>query len=428
MYKRIVFVLVLLLASEYSAASVTEIEPDDITADAFPLSTTDATVGQLNGSKDTDIYSITVANAGGPPIPVYFGCNVVIGDWMTAGVTEADESNWTVHYWGPGETALPPIVEFGDVTAAHSFVVGKEDCRQGLADISGPMRFEINASVAGTYYIAVRGRHIGRREVTIDGKPVPVDAWIANTGAYTLRAITKRETGEMEPNDGQLEAYPLPADSPVTAQLSSMWDEDWFYIRTEDASPNRTTSIYMSCAIGSGGSNGANDPLFLVSTYDPNGNPQSSYQIGATRCTADGGFKFSINTPAKGDYYVKVTAPTYNENARYSDLDYKLSQFYQINDGGGSGGSGSFTGTIRKATITDNAAAGKDRFNVVLNNCNNGGVGNLTLSGNKLDFPTLAETMQIKVQVGGWSCLTDSTTFAKDANNPSKTIYKYSTQ
>jgi hypothetical protein len=250
-----------------------------------------------------------------------------------------------------------------------------------------------------------------------------VDAWIANSGDYTLRAVRERENGEMEPNDGVTDAFPLPADSSVTGQLSSMWDEDWFYIRTGGASEGRVTSVYMSCSAGSPGSNGLNDPLFLVSTYAPNGNLQSSYQVGAARCITDGGFKFSINTPADGDYYVAVTAPTYNENARYSDLDYKLSQFFQINEGGGS--SGSFTGTIRKATITDNAAAGKDRFNVVLNNCNSGGVGNLTLSGNKLDFSNLAETMQIKVQVGGWSCLSDTTTFIKDATNASKTIYKY---
>jgi len=425
MYKRIVFPLVLLLACGYSAASVTEIEPDDSTAGAFPIPAADAAVGQMNSATDTDVYSITVDNANGSPIPIYFGCNVVIGDWMTEGVTESDESNWSVYYWGPGENPLPAIINgISAGTAAHSFVVGKTDCRQGLADIAGPFRFEINATTAGTYHIAVRGRFIGMRKVTDDdGTSRSVPAWIANSGSYSLRAIRTRTDGEMEPNDGMLEAYPLPSDSSVTAQLSSMYDEDWFSITTDGASAGRVTSVYMSCAAGTSGSNGANDPLFLVSAYDPSGTLQSSYQVGAARCTRSGGFRFGINTPAAGNYYVVVSAPTYAENARYSDLDYTLSQFFQVSNPGGGGGTS--LATVRKALITDSALAAKDKVSVSLANCNTGGLGKMTLTGSGLDLTGLQETMAIKVQVGSWSCTTESTNFIKNADKPGKTLYSY---
>jgi hypothetical protein len=298
---------------------------------ATPLSLTDEMVGQLHGPRDYDWYYLDVRPedaAGRPETPVYFGCDKELGylheDVPGKGFADEDKSFRVFYYYDP-DPATPPAATMQD---QFSFLRGS--CKRGDADTKGPLRFQMNTSRPGRHYIMVWGNLVETvkekeqedRLVNGEVKKVEItkyyDRILSPTALYTLRVYTAKTPGELEPNDGAVEAYGLQAGTTVTAQLSSMYDEDWFYI-DNNATTNTANTIpfYFSCR-------GTGNTVYLVSTHNATGVVQSSYEIPATQCSVTGGFNFSINTPVSARYYVSVASPTSGESGKFTQSDYTL--------------------------------------------------------------------------------------------------------
>ncbi|WP_045226565.1 hypothetical protein [Methyloterricola oryzae] len=277
-----------------SYAAQSEWEPNDTpgeaNANAFSnLDIKDERVGQLKSS-DIDFFYIDVPERADRPItPVYFGCNVLLDDFVSgtcpSGAPKSEGSDqWTIAYYSP------------DGAKQSEYALNSRYCKQGSADVKGPYRFQMNTATPGRYYVSV----------TYILKQCEEDSavyGITPTADYTLRAFTTRTKGMPEPNDGQIEASKILNNKPVTGQFASMYDQDWYKYAVTKGS-DKPTQVYFSCK---GAPSGAH---FFLSWFDPNGVLQSSYEVTAPECLGKK-FNFEMTTPAAGDYYLAVTPPTY---------------------------------------------------------------------------------------------------------------------
>lgn len=301
---------------------------------ATPLPLTDEIVGQLAGTRDYDWYSLTVDDPEQQVTPVYFGCNYRLGfyaEGFPAGGTDSidqDTVNWQVEYYFDDPAA--------GLTLQSSYVVYQPDCKQGDSVTKGPFRFQMNTSRVGNYYIRVWGHYVGRRteEISTDSPTGPpdengnptvitltttrfIDEILAQTADYSMRVYTTRTPGELEPNDGIVEAYPLVAGTAVSSQLSSMYDEDWFYFDNTTANNITKLPFYFTCK-------GAPETIYLLSTYNQNGVRQSGYELKGSQCSGTGGFTFTIDAPVVSRYYVSVKSPTYSDIGAFTQSDYSV--------------------------------------------------------------------------------------------------------
>lgn len=311
---------------------------------ANPLPVNNGIVGQLGGTRDYDWFSFPVTQNDLDTgkvreiTPVYFGCNNMLGYYLEVapGGTltidpEKDLSYQVNYYFAPNATATP--------TLQSSYVVGLDSCRIISGETIGHMRFQMNTTRVGTYYVRIWGRHIDTKDVTDqvqttttatnpDGTTTTTtgtttrhnlyDQIVAPTADYTLWVYKDRITGAQEPNDGLQEAYPLTSETPTSGQLASMYDQDWYSLNNPSTNTSKKIAFKISCASNS--SKG-----YYVSAYDRLHILQASHLVSTGDCSADGGFTFTINAPETGvNYYLAVTPPTYADNELFTQSDYTI--------------------------------------------------------------------------------------------------------
>jgi Tfp pilus assembly protein PilE len=353
------FVLLLSL-NPYAHASVSEVEPNSTVAGAAvwqspdplyrrvreiditgqfndtanqdpslstPFSLTDEMVGQLHDTRDYDWFYVDISDSNHPVTPIYFGCDKKLGFYhegpkdFTVGDLNKDVY-WQLEYYYDSDPRTP-----GGVERQSSYVVYPDTCKRGLAETKGPMRFQMNTQRPGRYYVRVWGRLIAtpvtiEDQIEINGekktRKTDHDEIVVPTADYTLRLYTARVGGELEPNDGMVEAYALTSGVTVPAQLSSMHDQDWFYI-DNDVSKNTTKKLpfYFNCK-------GQTGKTYILSAYDYLGVLQSNYEVKAEQCNGSAGFSFTIDAPISNRYYFEVSSPTYTENDQFTQADYSV--------------------------------------------------------------------------------------------------------
>ncbi|MGZ8243209.1 hypothetical protein, partial [Methylomagnum sp.] len=294
---------------------------------ATPFSLTDEMVGQLHDTRDYDWFYVDVADSNHPVTPIYFGCDKKLGFYYE-GPTEfkVDDINkdvyWQLEYYFDSDPKTP-----GGVERQSSYVVYAEACKRGLAETKGPMRFQMNTQRPGRYYVRVWGRLIAtpvivEDKIEINGeektRKTYYDEIVVPTADYSLRLYTARVGGELEPNDGMVEAYSLSSGVTVPAQLSSMYDQDWFFI-DNDITKNTTKKLpfYFNCK-------GQTGKTYILSAYDYLGVLQSNYEVKAEQCNGSGGFSFTIDAPISNRYYFEVSSPTYTESDQFTQADYSV--------------------------------------------------------------------------------------------------------
>ncbi|MEQ1528147.1 MAG: hypothetical protein ABL925_02445 [Methylococcales bacterium] len=420
----VLFPVMLVAGNAYAALA--EKENNDTLSTATPLAKTDDTVGQLNSPDDADWFSVEVTDAKQVVTPVYFGCNFKLGDLFTDGASASEKSHWRVSYF--------------DSTGVMqgNYVVSPENCKQGAADTKGPLRFEMNTQVPGTYYVRVIGNYLGMILKTVyDADPatggyqyddkgqlkekkIPIPSYIANTGAYKIRAYTGRADGEMEPNDGMSDAFAISKNSEIRGQSSSQYDEDWYYFDNNAATNTaKTTSLYFKCGDAAAGA------TYLLSAYDAQGVLQRSHELSQAQCATDTGLKVNLYTPSTGRYYLLVSPPTYTDSATFSQADYIVSTTTILTPTtpGTTTDPNAFSGTLNKVNIADSPNAGKDTFSATVGQCGTT-KGTVKLTGSNLNLSGLTADAQVKVIVDGWSCTSDAkTTTTKTSNGKSTYVY-----
>ncbi|BBL75042.1 hypothetical protein [Methylomagnum ishizawai] len=534
---------------------------------ATPLSLTDEMVGQLQSTRDFDWFYVDITDDNHPVTPVYFGCDKKLGYWYegfdNATDPKLDDSSvfWNVAYFYDAD----PNTADG-LTSGSSYVVYRSSCQRGSSETKGPYRFQMDTSKQGRYYVRIWGRYIGDRKETSTKKiPDPTDSTktlsvdvfkfyneiVVPTADYSLRLYTARVGGELEPNDGMVEAYSLTSGTTATGQLSSMYDQDWFYI-DNDSTKNKTGNIpfYFNCK-------SQTNTYYILSSYDEKGVLQSNYEIQSSQCSAAGGFLFTIDAPVSARYYFVVTSPPSGESDSFTQADYTvlaiannsgvsgptvrlpgelepnetpvnaypltntvpvtaqlssitdldyyvyhndtganpnntvpitfrcqnsgevytlsyfntqgfLQQAYTVTAGecsstdgfqftintpatadyyilvsGPSGGdtalfgSGDYTltayvnnntgtanatGSLVKGQLVDSGKSGKDSFAFNVKGCG-GNKGTVKLTGNKLNMTTPSINTQVKVEIGGWSCVSDAKNFTQTNSAPQTLVY-----
>ncbi|PLY11980.1 MAG: hypothetical protein C0631_17855 [Sedimenticola sp.] len=110
--------------------------------------------------------------------------------------------------------------------------------------------------------------------------------------------------GETEPNDSRFSADPITADIPLTGQLYSAFDEDWYFIQTTTV--NGIITVSMAETEGS----------WNVSLRDSSGNILSSSDT-----TPGASFSYETTVAQTGNYYIVVKPST---AGTYTDSLYKL--------------------------------------------------------------------------------------------------------
>jgi hypothetical protein len=299
--------------------SLIEANPDS-TIKPTPFSLTDEMVGQLSGTRDYDWYYLDVSDSSRPVTPVYFECNYEFDFFYEGpGGGSVDEKNvlWRVSsYYDPDPTTP------GGAKLTDTYLVSQENCKQGTAKTKGPLRFQMNTDRPGRYYVRVWGNlvEVVEEKETVNGVEIKKyrDKVVAPTGPYSLRVYTTRVNGELEPNDGAVEAYKLTSGTAVTSQLASMYDEDWFYI-DNDITKNTTKKLpfYFNCK-------GQTGTFYALSAYNKDGILQSKYEIKAEQCNGSGGFSFTIDAPVSSRYYFEVSSPTFTEPEQFTQSDYSV--------------------------------------------------------------------------------------------------------
>lgn len=294
---------------------------------ATPFSLTDEMVGQLHDTRDYDWFYVDITDSNHPVTPIYFGCDKKLGFYhegpnpFTVGDVNKDVY-WQLEYYYDSDPKSP-----GGVDRQSSYVVYADACKRGLAETKGPMRFQMNTQRPGRYFVRVWGRLIQTPvivadQIEINGvqktRKTYYDDIVVPTADYSLRLYTAKVGGELEPNDGMVEAYSLTSGVTVPAQLSSMYDQDWFYI-DNDISKNTTKKLpfYFSCK-------GQTGKTYILSAYDYLGVLQSNYEITAEQCNGSAGFSFTIDAPITNRYYFEVSSPTYAENNQFTQADYSV--------------------------------------------------------------------------------------------------------
>jgi hypothetical protein len=286
-----------------------------------PFALTDEMIGQLSGTRDYDWYYLDVSDSSRPVTPVYFECNYRFGFYYegpgnSSGIDPKDVT-WQVNYYYDPDPKTP-----GGAKLAGSHIVSQENCKQGTATTKGPLRFQMNTDRPGRYYVRIWGRliQVVEQKETIGGVEIKkyIDEVVAPTGPYSLRVYTTRVDGELEPNDGVVEAYKLTSGTAVTSQLASMYDEDWFYV-DNDITKNATKKLpfYFNCK-------GQTGTFYAISAYNKDGVLQSKYEIKAEQCNGAGGFSFTIDAPVSARYYFEVSSPTFTEPDQFTQSDYSV--------------------------------------------------------------------------------------------------------
>jgi hypothetical protein len=330
------------LAADGQTCAVRQIVETDSTGTANPnanldpskanmLSIADGgeTIGHIDSPRDYDWYYLDINDTSHPETPVYFGCDfrhgtIIYESPFSEFSATPDNVSWDVGYYydnNPND-ATPPVYR-------GSYPVLPSECKRGTATTKGPFRFQMNTQQPGRYYVRIWGdlvnSNVEFKDSVKDANGDDVDRLTyydqiaVQTADYSLSVFTSRQGSKVEPNDGRAEAYGLSSGTAVTDQLSSMYDQDWFYIDS-DASQNTTGKVpfYFKCAAETG-------KLYFLSAYDKqNTAPINSYEINSAQCSGSGGFLFTLSAPTSDRYYFKVSSPTFTESAQFSQSDYTV--------------------------------------------------------------------------------------------------------
>jgi uncharacterized repeat protein (TIGR01451 family) len=300
---------------------------------ANPLPLNEQMVGQLYGTRDYDWFYLDASSTYSqehPITPVYFGCDQELGHYyesltpIDAQVLK-DSVAFRVNYY-----YAPPGGTTNTAKLQSSYLVYPVSCKYGTAETIGHMRFQMNTEKPGRYYVRVWGNLISNNAkleetISIDlettvKRVTLFDQIVTPTADYGLWVYTNHLPGTQEPNDGKLEAYPLVSGTPVTGQLSTMYDQDWFYIDNDPAvNFSKKIAFNFTCTAQSG--------VYILSVYDSLGVLQASYQVPVEQCGQTNGFSFSINantTSSTARYYFVVAPPTYTDTTSFSHDDYTV--------------------------------------------------------------------------------------------------------
>jgi hypothetical protein len=310
------------------------VNPEAPPAAPTPLPLTDEIVGQLGSTRDYDWYYIDVTDNKRPVTPIYFGCDKKLGFYREGPEDFApndEDVSYQINYYYRDPNTL-------SVTRQSSYIVGRESCKRGEGETKGPFRFQMNTTHPGRYYVRIWGHKFGVKEVKDPDTKIKYyyDEIAARSGDYTLRVYTTRNSLELEPNDGMTESFALNPNETVASQLSSMYDQDWFFIDNGRLpKPAKANAIYFTCLQQGGATSG-----YYLSSYNAQGVLQSSYEVTPNQCAIEGGFKFEINTPVNGIYYVVVSPPTYaiSNELTFTQSDFTIRWFppgYDDNQTGG---------------------------------------------------------------------------------------------
>jgi hypothetical protein len=362
-----------------------EIEPNDRLVDAYPLTQTEAVTSQLASVDDQDWFYFYRDSSTNPSSTstITFLCSEQLDSSAIYLVS-------TYNLQGVLQT---------------NYTIGPGDCATELG-----FKFTINTPIMGRYYIAVSTP--SEEGLSQDDFRLSLSN---HNGGVNSEEPTRKE-GELEPNNNKTDAYPITPKSAVTSQLSSATDEDWFVI-TNDSSQNPlgVTPIYFSCK------QATDNSAFLVSTYNPQGLLQSSYTVTSEQCSQSSGFSFGLSTPTTDRYYLSIASPGGSDSSNFSQSDYTVSTFpYLAVDT--SNPTASVSGTVKRVAIIDSQKASKDKFEIVIKNCGNSGT--INISGEKLNLSAFELSPKIGINIGGWSCLSDSPDLTV-IQRSQKTIYAY---
>lgn len=299
---------------------------------ANPLSTSDETIGRISEPRDYDWYYLDINSASLPETPVYFECDLRHGTIIFESLKEVSDIDpdlvaWDIRYFYDNDPtdAIPPVYR------GSSRVLPNECKRGGTTTAKGPYRFQMNTKAPGRYYVRIWADLIANNQVfedkidingdgTDETRRTFYDVIYAQTAYYTLSAFTSHRAGEIEPNDGRVEAYGLVSGTTVTDQLASMYDQDWFYV-DNDITQNTSgkISFYFKC------SSEDNNKLYRLSAFnDQSSAALNSYDVPSSQCSSAGGFLFTVNAPVSARYYFEVAAATFTEPDQFSQSNYTV--------------------------------------------------------------------------------------------------------
>jgi hypothetical protein len=314
-----------------------EVDPtangDPSQANALPAH--DEMIGQLGSTRDYDWFYLDVPDSARPVTPVYFGCDRAqtyhfeSPDPFTV-ADPAQDLSWQIDYYYDADPHAP-----GGVTRQSRYLVPWSACQKTNGETKGPFRFQMNTARPGRYYVRVWGRLVERNrkitdQIKVAGPPdqnghptvetVDRDSYydllVAPNADYSIRPYTGRVAGELEPNDGLVEAYGLVSGRAVTTQLASLRDQDWFSIDNDlGSNPSGKITFYFHCQ--------GQSASYLLSSYDSLGVLQGAYDIKSDQCSGAAGFGFTLNAPESRRYYV-VVASSATPSGAFSQADYSV--------------------------------------------------------------------------------------------------------
>lgn len=377
-----------------------DLEPSENPVDAVPLAQNVAVTAQLATIIDIDWFSINIPDQSSTgTISVAFEC---------PGLASNSTARWELTAYNP---SLNPQNSF-QLTAAQ-------------CSVAGGFKFNLPVPTAGTYYVQVNA--------VASSDPASAATNFSQSN-YVIRWTTVTSGGgggggngsgnttiplpnEVESNDAPVNANPLTNYIPVTGQLSSVADVDfYFYDNNVSQNPTRTVPIYFRCWVASDSS-----AVYTVAYFDPQGQLQRSYQVTAAQCGVPGGFPFQMSTPETARYYVSVAGPANSNTANFGFTDYTLSTFYNA----AAEVPTTVVGTLKQTRIVDRSSANRDYFSVKLGKCSGGkSGGSITLSGSDLNLPPLQANTTIQVRIGSWVCTAESPIWIS-TSNPNKVVGTY---
>ena len=216
--------------------------------------------------------------------------------------------------------------------------------------------------------------------------------------------------GELEPNDTEINAYPLTDAQAVTAQLSSASDLDFYYYDNDSRTNNSgVVPIYFRCGTSNPGA------IYQISYFNAQGVLQKAYSVATDQCSVPGGFRFDMVARSTARYFILVAADAEN----FSNDDYPLSTFFNA----AAEVPGNVEGRLRTAQIVDSRAANRDKFTFTITQCGNR-TGVIRLSGNRLNLPGVDPNTTVQVQIGPWAC-SATAELSMNVSNPRRTVGVY---
>ncbi len=240
-----------------------ESEPNDTraTADAVTLAT--PITGQLSSYTDVDYYAVTVGSSGMLSVVFDVPTNSSNSDYFKLGL-----------YDGSG-------------TLLSLFSTGVDKT------------YTAGVAAAGTYYIGVTGNDF-------------LNGYYYSSGQYSLTASVTAGSAngaESEPNDTRATADAVTLATPITGQLSSYTDVDYYAVTVGSSG--------MLSVVFDVPTNSSSSDYFKLGLYDSGGTLLSLFSTGVDKT-------YTAGVAAAGTYYIGVTGNDFLNGYYYSSGQYSV--------------------------------------------------------------------------------------------------------